>query len=72
MSHPCSCATGPHDITSTKTQNETPLPTIPLLLHDVTFSTDHIENIIPSDIPVSYIVWYNVFHCYIAVNCAIT
>jgi hypothetical protein len=72
MFHPCSCSTGPRDIASAKTQQKTPLPTIPLLLHDVTLSADHIENTVPINIPVGYIVWHDIFHCCIAVYCAIT
>jgi hypothetical protein len=37
---------------------QTPLPTIPLLLHDVAICTGCIGNTIPSCAPIGYVVWH--------------
>jgi hypothetical protein len=50
---------------------KTPLSIIPLLLHDVAISADHIGNTIPSCAPIGYSVWRDVFHCCINVYCVI-
>jgi hypothetical protein len=60
------------DIASGRIQQKTPLPAIPLLLHDVVTGAYRIENTVPSGTPIGYVAWLDVFHCCVTVCCAIT
>jgi hypothetical protein len=54
---------GRRDIASGRTQEKTPLPTVPLLLHGVAIDADRIENTAPSRTFIGDFAWRDAFHC---------
>jgi hypothetical protein len=70
--HLLACPVCPRNIASGWTEQKTPLPTVLLLLHDVTIVADLVGNTVPSGIPIGYVAWRDVFRCCVTVYCVIT